>query len=117
MTWTVLGTGPAAPAAGQPRAEPSCNYLDDSARPVVRERPPDAQPRGAVPQVQCLIKTYSNLVDPPAVDGILGPRTRAAIRAVQRCNRVSEATGVLVGPATWEVLYAPMPNCARPRPS
>ncbi|WP_329404294.1 hypothetical protein [Streptomyces melanogenes] len=107
LTGTALGASP-------PRAEPYCNYIDDSARPVIRERPPHTQ--GAVPQVQCLINTYSNQADPLAADGILGPGTRAAIRSVQRCNQVSEPVGILVGPSTWEVLYSPVPGCARIRP-
>ncbi|GGP82499.1 peptidoglycan-binding domain-containing protein [Streptomyces melanogenes] len=107
LTGTALGASP-------PRAEPYCNYIDDSARPIIRERPPHTQTPGAVPQVQCLINTYSNQAGPLTVDGILGPTTRAAIRSVQRCNQVSEPAGILVGPSTWEVLYSPIPGCARP---
>ncbi|MDG4859881.1 hypothetical protein P8605_17270 [Streptomyces sp. T-3] len=125
LTGTVFGAVPAAAgptalgptaavtaAAPQPSAEPYCNYIDDSARPIIWER--TASPTRAVPQVQCLINVYSN--QPPlVVDGVLGVRTRNAIRAVQDCNHVSEPAGVLVGRLTWEVLYHPIPGCARQR--
>ncbi|MFD9902886.1 peptidoglycan-binding protein [Streptomyces sp. NPDC059063] len=102
-------------ASTQARAEPHCNYIDDSARPIIRDGAPS--PRGAVPQVQCLINTYSNQSTQLPVDGILGVRTRAAIRSVQSCNQVSEPPGVIVGRPTWEVLYNPIPSCARPHPA
>lgn len=100
-------------AVPEPRADPYCNHIDDSARPVIREGA--SSPRGAVAQVQCLINAYSNQSIPLPVDGIPGPRTRVAIRSVQHCNQVSEPVGVIVGRPTWDVLYHPIPSCARPR--
>ncbi|WP_413760025.1 peptidoglycan-binding domain-containing protein [Streptomyces sp. MMBL 11-3] len=108
------GPAVAIPATGldpAPYAEPYCTYLDDNARPVIRDRAPG--PPGAVLQVQCLINTYSGAPAPLPLDGNLGLLTRAAIRFVQTCNQVGEPPGVIVGAPTWEALYHPAPNCAR----
>lgn len=98
-------------APPKPRAEPYCNFIDDGARPITKED--TAAPRGAVSQVQCLINSYSNQSVDVAVDEVLGPRTRAAIRTAQRRNQVRELPGTIVGLATWDVLYNPLPNRAR----
>ncbi len=68
-----------------------------------RPSPPDTPGT----DTQALQRQLSALGYPVAIDGIYGPRTRAAVTAFQRDHRL--ATDGVAGPRTWQALRAARP--------
>ncbi|MGA4843801.1 peptidoglycan-binding domain-containing protein [Streptomyces sp. G45] len=114
MAGGALAAAPAGSAAPSDASgpasvrEPNCNYISDSARPIVR--PND---RGnKVKQVQCLINHYSKFSEYLDVDGQYGQATYRGVGYVQRCNGTAGGVDHVVGDSTWYRLYHPKSQCA-----
>ncbi|MFB7379809.1 peptidoglycan-binding protein [Kitasatospora purpeofusca] len=86
-----------------------CAYTSSSHRPVLSQGSTGA----AVKQAQCLTNVWGG-VPRLTVDGIFGPSTRTKIRWIQGCHGLPRDG--IVGPATWDALYNPVPDCYDPYP-
>ncbi|WP_338316082.1 peptidoglycan-binding domain-containing protein, partial [Streptomyces bohaiensis] len=92
---------PPPPAPGQPGRD-NCSHSTDRSRDWA-----EGMAGQSVRQIQCLLNhNYGNQLD---TDGIFGPRTDTAVRAVQRCSGI-DVDGH-VGPETWRYLDAPRREC------
>ncbi|WP_209311151.1 serine/threonine-protein kinase [Streptomyces spiramenti] len=92
---------PPPPAPGQPGRD-NCSHSSDRKRVWA-----EGMAGQSVRQIQCLLNhNYGNGLD---TDGIFGPQTDTAVRAVQRCSGI-DVDGH-VGPDTWRYLDSPRRGC------